>query len=1649
MRITVFLFAIFCSSLLRGQCTQTNTSCAAATALTVDASCISESTCDGLPLSGGTTTCTLAGVPNRGVWYTFVATATDMNIVVNTEDAACFNRVIVFEGSCGALTEVGCSQSNPLNSTDSFFLDFTTLVIGNTYTIFVGHRLNGCGDLYYDFCISVNTSTGVVNDDPCDAVSLGINVPCTFENFLNFGATASTGITDPGCANYVGGDVWFSATAPASGELEFDFDAGTISDGGAAAYSGTCSALSLISCDDNSSTDDDMPLLSLNGLTPGETIWIRVWENGGDVSGSFDICATDPSVTPSNDDPCDAQSISVNTTCQFETFTNDGATSSVGPPAPGCANYQGSDVWFSLTVPGSGNVEVDVSEIGMDDPDAAAYSGTCGSLILIDCDDGPAPDFNPTLTLIGLTPGETIWIRVWSYGNVQNGTFEICATELAACDPTNPTCADAISLTVGASCINGSTCGGGAVQSFSCDPSNQHNEAVWYSFVATQTEMLVTGSTSSSSCSFAISTFSGSCGSLTEVGCNYDNSINAALPLSNLTVGSTYFVQVSYTANVGSCDAFIDFCLSVEESPCLGNGSNNTCADADPFCTGSVYTYCNNTGIPSSGPMGCLSSTPNPMWLYFQIDNPGQIDMDIIQSDYYGSNIDVNFSIWGPYSDISAACADAVSNPFTQDCSESTTLTENATIVAGQTGDIYLLLLTNESDVPGQVTITQVGGSGTTDCSIVLPCFISGEVTNASCFGSSDGEIAASWTGSANYTVELFDNASNLIESLTDYTLTTYTFENLSAGSYTLTVTSSDGCTFSESVIVNQPSANTSTTSLTICDTELPYSWNGLTFTAAGSQEATLTSAVTGCDSLATLDLTVNPTPDLFYVLSDSEICSGDITDITLNSSYSATIYSWDFSQTLISGPTTGNGNQISQQINTTSSNQGSVTYIITPILNFCIGTPVEVQISVNPIPGVTVDPESQTIYAGQSATINAMGSPQGGGYFWNPGGETTESITVSPPQTTTYNVTYVLDGCTTDTSAIVIVEDAPEVTSNSGIICSGDSILLIANPTISGGTYLWSNNETSSSIWVSPTTNSVYSVEYTVNGYTTTPSISTVTVNQTPIISVEDQVICEGQSVTISATTSIGGGTYNWLPGGEVSQQINVSPNATTVYQVEYSVNGCTAQDSALVAVNPVPTLTISDTTICSGESVELNAITNLLGGTYLWGDNSTTPIINVSPNSTTSYSVLYTLNGCQVSGTTTVNVNMIPIAQVTNDVICSGETGQLSASSNLTGGSYFWNGIQGANIYTANPSQTTDYTLVYVLNSCESIPVTGTITVNEIPEVILEDAIICSGDNLILTSEVTIPGGVYSWSPTGEVTSAIQVSPVDATTYTLDYTVGGCGASATAQVTVQLPPQLSIEVSDTLGCAPFTVMFENPFATEDTDCVWEFGNGLAVGGCNPTFTFNEEGCYDVTLLSSDGVCTSELAQTNIICVEGPPVASFYANPPIITDPTQWIQFSNNSIGAVDYEWEFGDGQGSDLEQPQHLYTDINDGFVITLIASSELGCVDSAQVSIIYQEEPIVYIPNTFTPDGDQYNHVFVPVFTSGYDPFNYEMLIFNRWGEVVFESHDVNVGWDGTFGVNGTDAQDGAYTYKIIYKVLKTDERRLIVGHVNLIR
>ena len=153
--------------------------------------------------------------------------------------------------------------------------------------------------------------------------------------------------------------------------------------------------------------------------------------------------------------------------------------------------------------------------------------------------------------------------------------------------------------------------------------------------------------------------------------------------------------------------------------------------------------------------------------------------------------------------------------------------------------------------------------------------------------------------------------------------------------------------------------------------------------------------------------------------------------------------------------------------------------------------------------------------------------------------------------------------------------------------------------------------------------------------------------------------------------------------------------------------------------------------------------------------------------------------------------------------------------------------------------------------------------------------------------------------------------------------------------------------------------------------------------------------------------------------------------------------------MNATDYTWSFGDDSQSTSEfSPSHTFPAEESGsYVVELVATSPLGCTDTALVAISVEEQLIYYIPNTFTPDGDDYNQTFRPIFESGYDPYDFTMLIFNRWGELIWESHDDSVGWDGTYG--GRVLQGGVYTWKIEFKTSMSDERKSINGHVNLMK
>ena len=133
------------------------------------------------------------------------------------------------------------------------------------------------------------------NDNCSGAISLTVSSSCSYLVYTNASATASAGITAPGCANYLGGDVWFTAVVPATGILTVDTQTGVITDGGLAFYTGSCGNLTLLACDDDSSTNGLMPTITQSGLTPGQTIYIRFWEYGNDNNGTFGICANSPS----------------------------------------------------------------------------------------------------------------------------------------------------------------------------------------------------------------------------------------------------------------------------------------------------------------------------------------------------------------------------------------------------------------------------------------------------------------------------------------------------------------------------------------------------------------------------------------------------------------------------------------------------------------------------------------------------------------------------------------------------------------------------------------------------------------------------------------------------------------------------------------------------------------------------------------------------------------------------------------------------------------------------------------------------------------------------------------------------------------------------------------------------------------------------------------------------------------------------------------------------------------------------------------------------------------------------------------------------------------------------------------------------------
>ena len=692
---------------------------------------------------------------------------------------------------------------------------------------------------------------------------------------------------------------------------------------------------------------------------------------------------------------------------------------------------------------------------------------------------------------------------------------------------------------------------------------------------------------------------------------------------------------------------------------------------------------------------------------------------------------------------------------------------------------------------------------------------------------------------------------------------------------------------------------------------------------------------------------------------------------------------------------------------------------------------------------------------------------------------------------TTAYNTDTLFVYVSNPITCCVVVDTIIPVLASSGLfaqlpndttICSGQNNSFNLTPIVplNAGTLSYQWNNLSQNDTLSVNQSGTYWVSVT-NGCQTASDTINITINAIPVLtSVLADTICHQQNTNLTLTSSIPA-TFTWNAINNVSItgetttnsnssiiQDNLSNNSSGIQVVSYAVTTtagtCSSTVSIQITVIPpltAPIITASGpTTFCTGGSVTLSS--NYSTGNN-WSTGETSQSITVSSSSTITLTI--SNNGCSSPSTSIIITELnasFPTALLSGGgTFCQGQN-VTPVTVNFTGAgpwtlSYQINGVNQTPISTSNSTfnlgqNAGNYVLTSLvdLNCTNTVNDTTLIVINPVPVINVSPITLCFGSTGILTSAVNLTGGTYLWSPNGETTASINVAPIATSSYSVVYTLNNCPSlTDTATVVVNPLPITSFSADTLNGCAPLTVNFTGTSNGDPNSCLWNLSNGQTLSGCNPNYTFNQPGCYDVTFTSSLNGCSSSVNASQYICIENNPIALFTANPNMISPDNSSVHFFNLSSGATSYQWNFGDDESSIEVSPSHVY-DVNEGdYSVTLLATSPLGCTSEYTLTIIYEEDLVFYVPNSFTPDGDQFNQVFVPIFSSAVDQSSYHLSIFDRWGELIFESFDLQVGWDGTYKVNQGMVQDGMYIWKIDFKLKKNDDRRLVTGHVNVLK
>jgi len=841
----------------------------------------------------------------------------------------------------------------------------------------------------------------------------------------------------------------------------------------------------------------------------------------------------------------------------------------------------------------------------------------------------------------------------------------------------------------------------------------------------------------------------------------------------------------------------------------------------------------------------------------------------------------------------------------------------------------------------------------------------------------------------------------------------------------------------------------------------------------------------TGCESnRKEIRAIINPVP-AFPVANDVQHCGPDTLVMSATPGINGTVSRWYDSIT--GGSLLGEKNAYKTGYLSGTAKYYVSSY---NDMTHCESSRTEVQAVILPIPALNPIQGVGQVGQGQTNVIYSVNYNPGSTYTWDiPPGvnlmlENQNFVILEFPNLGVYNISVFETnsiGCPGPETykSIQVREDLLYINLNiiSGSICIDENLQISAVP--AGGTPSYSFEWTGDTQFLSATdiSNPVFNADiqgfYRLYLKVTDINLNMISdsivlkVHPNPYVQIDvpDTVVCAGNDLQLNTVVAGGSGiynTYNW--SGQttpLSQNDIQNPVFNSVikgfYQLNFMVednNGCKASDSITI-FNDIPKsyFTTDATPQCSPVTFNFfNASED--GVSYLWyfGDGDSTMVTNpshqfINQSSSIQYYnvrlITSSKNGCEHIANEYVTVYPNPKSEIAVNpqmachparVILSATPGGYSYDWDYGDGSYETGGYNSIHTYLNESEKDTSYQISLISTSFFNCfdTTTAQVIVHPSPEasfIATPLSQMYPERTVYLNNTTEDRKWTYKWY-FGDKTISFKRDPVShhfpvADEYIISLVVNGEHCSDSTWTSIEILPHPPVAQFRPVqpGCVPLTVQFENT-SSYSTSFLWEFGDGAISNKPNPEYTYYEPGTYKIKLTATGDGGTDTYSTNNDAYLL--PTSFFDLAPRYVYVNDEEVHFFNLSDNGDIFEWDFGDGTTSNAFNPTHMYTQ-EGTYDITLSIWTKNNCFDLyvMENAVLAQPSGKLIFPNAFRPESPIVeNRVFRPGVMDQVD--EYHLMIFNRWGELIFESHDRDVGWDGY--VNGKMAKQDVYVWKV---------------------